>query len=262
MLKETNIIGQLVGTGSYACQDIGNPGINLSGIGLAGNSIALLEAHLGSNRRINLVNSLLVAIKELKEACLCAGSPLGAQQLQAVHNILQVLQVHNELLSPQGSTLAHSSRLCRLKMGECQGRQILIFLCKLGKLGNHIDQFLLNQLQGLTHDDNIGVITNIAGSSTKMNDTGCFRAELAIGINMAHNVMANQLLPGLCHIIIDFIHMSLHLINLLLADYRLAIFRKPQLHFCLSQSNPQFSPGGKLLVLRKNILHFLAGITL
>ena len=147
-------------------------------------------------------------------------------------------------------------------MSKCQSRQILILISKLSKLSNYINQLLLNQLQCLTHNDNIGIITNIAGSGTQMDDTSSLWTQLAICINMAHNIMTHQLLTSLSYIIINLINMSLHLINLFLADNRLSILRKAKLHLCLCQSNPELSPGSKLLILRENVLHLLASITL
>ena len=95
-----------------------------------------------------------------------------------------------------------------------------------------------------------------------MNDACCLRALLAIGINMAHNVMANNLLARLRHVIVNVIGMCLQLIDLLLRDDGLSVLRKAKLHLRFSQGNPKLSPGSEFHVRGKDKLHFLAGITL
>ena len=89
-----------------------------------------------------------------------------------------------------------------------------------------------------------------------MDDSFCFRTLYTICINMGHNIMANFLLAGFCHIIINIFCMGFQFIDLLLCD------RKSQLLLGLCQCDPQLSPGAEFHVLRKNVLHLLAGITL
>ena len=60
------------------CQYVGYSGIHLTGIGLSGYGIALLEAHLGSDHGINLVDGLLIPVEQFQEGCLGSGGSLGA----------------------------------------------------------------------------------------------------------------------------------------------------------------------------------------
>ena len=89
-----------------------------------------------------------------------------------------------------------------------------------------------------------------------MDDAFCFRALYAVCVNMGHDVMTNLFLTGFCHIVVNILCMCFQLINLLLGN------GQSQLFLGLCQCNPQFSPGLEFHVLRENILHFLAGITL
>ena len=108
-------------------------------------------------------------------------------------------------------------------MCKSKGRHIFIGICKLCQFCNDIDQFLAHQKKCITHDDNIGVITYIAGSRSQMDDACCLRALFAICVDMAHNIMANLCLSFLCHIIIDVVDMCFHLIDHILCDDRLAV---------------------------------------
>ena len=238
------------------CKNIQDSCVDFAGVGLSGNRIALLESHLLCDHRIDLINCFLISIKKFQEACLCSGCSLGSKKLETSENIFQILKIHHEFLSPQSSTFTNSCRLCRLEMGKCQCRLILIFICEFGKLCDHIDQFLLNQLQSFCHYDDICIISYITGGCTQMNDSLCFRALYSICIHMGHNVVTYLTfsLPG--HIIVDIILVSLEFINLLLGDIEAKFF------FCFCQSDPQSSPCTEFHILRKNVLHFLAGITL
>ena len=238
------------------CKNIQNSGINLTGIGLSGNRIALPESHLLCDHRIDLVDGFLISVKKLQKACLCSCCSLGTKKLKASKDILQILKIHHEFLCPQSSTFTNSCRLCRLEMGKCQRRLILIFICKLRKLCDHIDQLLLNQSESFCHYDNVCIISYITGGCAQMNDSLCFRTLYSICIHMGHNVMANLTFSLLGHIVIDVILVSLKFINLLLGDVQTKFF------FCFCQSDPQSSPCTEFHIRRKNILHFLAGIAL
>ena len=117
--------------------------------------------------------------------------------------------------------------------------------------------FLRTSLKSLGHNDNIGVISNITGSCTQMDDSFCLRTLLH------HTHKRGTLhhdepyfLAVFCHIIIDVLCMGLQLIDLLLGD------GQSQLFLSLCQCNPQFSPGLEFHILGENVLHLLTGITL
>jgi len=46
-------------------------------------------------------------------------------------------------------------------MGECQARQRLVFVCKFCQLVDGVDQLPADLLQGLGHDDYVGVVADI-----------------------------------------------------------------------------------------------------
>ena len=77
---------------------------------------------------------------------------------------------------------------------------------------------------------------------------------LAVGVDVAHNVMADQLFTGFRHVVVDIPGMGLHLIDLLLGHVQ------PQLVLGLRQGNPQLPPGAELVVVGEEILHLLAGV--
>ena len=112
------------------------------------------------------------------------------------------------------------------------------------------------------HHDDIGIVSDIAAGSSKVNDACSFRTLLAVCIDMAHYIVADYLLALFCNIIIDIIYMSLELIYHLFCDDRLSVHGKTKFHLGFCKSYPQLSPCAEFLVRRKDILHLLGCISL
>ena len=262
VLQQANVVGHFVCGSSDACKNIHHSCIYFSGVGLTGYRIAFLEAHLSCNHRINLINGSMISVEQLQERGLCSGGTFGPKEFQTTLYIFQVLQIHHEFLHPESCSLPYCGRLCRLEMCKSECRLGLLLISEFGQSSNHIHQFLFHQFQSFCHNDNVCVITNVAGCSAKVNDAGSFRALLAKSVHMTHNVMTNFFLSGTGHIIIDVFHMLLHFINHFLGDGRLTVLGKAKLHLCLSKCDPKFSPGSEFHILGENELHFLACISL
>ena len=88
-----------------------------------------------------------------------------------------------------------------------------------------------------------------------MDNALCLWALVAIGVNMAHYIVAEFFLIFLRNFVINIIGMSLKLIDLLLCNI------KSKLMLRFGKCNPKFSPCFKLKIRRINILHFLACIS-
>ena len=75
-----------------------------------------------------------------------------------------------------------------------------------------------------------------------MDDALRLRALYAVGVHMAHHIVAHLLLPGLRHVIVDVVRVLLQLRDLLVRD------GESQLLLRLRQRDPQPSPGAEFLV--------------
>ena len=170
--------------------------------------------------------------------------------------MIQVFQIQTEFLHPESRTFPHRSGLSRLKMGECQCRQVFILLRKRGQLADYVNKLFFHKLQCLCHNDNIRVISYITGSSPQMDDSLRLRALYAIGVHMAHHVVAHFFFSCTGHIIVDIFRMGFQFFDLLISN------GQSQLLFRLRQSNPKLPPCPKFHVRRKDILHLPAGIAL
>ena len=168
--------------------------------------------------------------------------------------MVQLLQVHHQFVGPERGPLAHGGQLRRLEVGKAQGGKIAVLHGKLGKAVNEVDQLLLQQEQALPHQDHIGVVPHVAAGGAQVDNGHRAGAEVAIGMDMGHDVVPQlPLIPGRGGVV-DFILVRLHLVDLGLCD------GQPQLHLCPGQRDPQPPPSGELLIRRENIEHFRAGV--
>ena len=159
-------------------------------------------------------------------------------------------QIHHQLVGPQGSTLAHGGGLCGLAVGVGHAGHILVLLGKVCQLCQHTHQLFAHQLQTLPHHDDIGVVAHIAAGGTQMDDTGCLGALLAVGVDMAHDVVAHQLFPLDGHFVVDIVHMG----------FQLSYHIRGDVGQALSQRHPQPPPCAELVVVREDVLHLIGSV--
>ena len=118
----------------------------------------------------------------------------------------------------------------------------------------HTDELLAHQLEGVAHNDDVGVVAHIAAGDTQMDDALGMGALQAVSIDVAHDVVADQLLAGSGLLIVDVILVGLQLGDLLVGDVQaLALFG-------LGQCDPQPPPGAELLVVGEEKLHLVRGV--
>ena len=196
----------------------------------------------------------MVALEQLEEGGLGAGGALAAQQLQGGNAVLHLLQIHQQLVHPQGGPLAHRHQLGRLKVGEAQGGQGLVLPGKPGQVVQHPHQLVAHQLQGLPHQNDVGVIPYIAAGGAQMDDGHGLGAGISVGMDVGHHVVAELFLIFRRLVVVDVVNMGGQFVHLLLGD------GQAQLHLGPGQGHPQAAPGGELLIRREHILHLVAGI--
>ena len=170
--------------------------------------------------------------------------------------MVDLVEVHHQLVGPQSGTLAHGGGLGGLAVGVGHAGHILVLLGKLGQFCQHADELLAHQLKALTHHDDVGVVADVAAGGAQMDDACCLGALLAVGVDMAHNVVAHQLLPLDGDLIVDVVHMSFQLGHHLGGDIGQAL-----LHLGPGQGHPQAAPGAELVVVREDVLHLIGGIS-
>ena len=252
--QQPQVGGELAGALGDAGQGGHHVVVHLSGVGLPAHRHHGVKAHLGGDFPLQLLHLLVVPLEQLQEGGLSAGGPLGAQQLQGGDAVLHLLQVHEQLVHPQGGPLAHGDQLGGLEVGEAQGGQGLVLPGKFGQMGQHPHQLVPDQQQGLPHEDDVGVVPHIAAGGPQVDDGHGLGAQLAVGVDVGHHVVAQLLLPLGGLLIVDVGDVGLQLVHLLLGH------GQAQLHLRPGQGHPQPAPGGKLLVGGEDVLHLVAGV--
>ena len=116
--------------------------------------------------------------------------------------------------------------------------------------------FLRTSFEALTHHDDVGVVAHIAAGGTQMDDACRLGALLAVGVDMAHHVVAHQLFALNGDFIVDVVHMGFQLGHHFGGDIGQAL-----LHLGPGQRHPQAAPGAELVVVREDVLHLIGGIT-
>ena len=214
----------------------------------------LVKAHLCAHIGLYSLDLGRVAVEQLHKAGLGAGGALYAAQSQIGDLVIDLAQIHIQFIHPQRSALANGGQLSGLQVGIGQSGHILVLLGKIGQQSQHANQLFAHQLQAFAHNDHIGIIAHIAAGGTQMNDAGCLGALQAIGVHMAHHIVANQFFTGNGILVVDVVLVGFQLGDLFIGD------AKALLLLGLSQSDPQAAPCAELVVFAENILHFVRRI--
>ena len=121
----------------------------------------------------------MVTIEKLKEACLCTCSTFNTAESKVVACTLNVPQIPQQVLDPQGGTFSNGSELCRLHVGKAQRWQCAVLFSKGRKPLNHDGQFGQQEIEALAQENEIGcrvstrtscvhtIVRHIAGRGTE-----------------------------------------------------------------------------------------------
>ena len=106
----------------------------------------------------------MITIEKLKKACLCACSAFNTAESEVVACTLNVPQIPQQVLDPQGGTLSNGSELCRLHVREAQRWQCAVLFSKSRKPLNHDGQFGQQEIETLTQENEIGCVVSARAS--------------------------------------------------------------------------------------------------
>src|SRR3990167_3362740 len=103
--EEPHVVGELVHASRYSAERTNDLSIDLAGVGLARNRFDLLEPHLSGNVLLEPQDFSMVMAAEGQEARLRARGPFDAPEAQAREAMLDLVQVANEVVTPQRRSL-------------------------------------------------------------------------------------------------------------------------------------------------------------
>ena len=131
----------------------------------------------------------------------------------------------------------------------------LVFLREITEILDDGEQFLANERKGFLHHDHVGIVADVAGGRTEVNDRARIRAKIAVRVNVSHNVVAELLFVSARYSVVDIVDMRFEFSDLRVRDVEAHCL------FCFRKRDPKLSPGGEFHIGGEKILHFGAGIS-
>ena len=253
-LQDAQIVAEFVGALRKAGQHRQEVGVDLAGVSLPRNRDAPVKPEVGGDARFEFFHFGFVAVKQFHKAGLCAGGALGAEQFQRVEPVFQLFDVHDELVHPQGRTLADRGQLRRLQVGVREARHGFVLKRKRAEIPHHLRRFFQQNAGRFPKLDDVGVVADVAGSRAEVNDALGGRTLYSVRIDVRHHVVPHLALARLGGRVIDVVRVRRKLRDLRVGDV------KPERLLRLRQRDPQPPPGAEFKFLREDVLHLVARV--
>ena len=165
--KETDVGGHLVHRGAERREGGEDIGVNLTRVGLATDGVGVREAKELSDALVESLDLGVVAVEEGKERGLGTGGALDTAEAEVVARTLEVAEVPEELLDPEGGTLADSGELGGLEVGEAESGEVAILLGEGGQARDDDRELGDENVETVTEEDEVGVVGDEARGGTK-----------------------------------------------------------------------------------------------
>src|SRR6185436_14139112 len=108
--------------------------------------------------------------EEGEEARLGAGRPLDPAAAQGRQAVADLVEVEEEVLQPEAGPFADGGQLGRLEVGVGEGRDVLGAAGEGGQLAGGRGQPGGQQLQGLPHQQDVGVVGDEGAGGADVED--------------------------------------------------------------------------------------------
>ena len=131
----------------------------------------------------------MIAVEQLQEAGLRAGRAFHAAGLERRDAVLDFRQIERQIVGPQARPPADGRRLRRLQVREAERRQVAILFGEVGQRDDHRRQPPGDHLQRLAHQNQVGVVGDVAACGAQVNDRPGRGALVAVGVDVGHHVV-------------------------------------------------------------------------
>ena len=129
-----------------------------------------VESHLAGHEAVECLDLGVISLEELQKAGLRSGRSFHAAKSQLVETVLNLLQVENQVVTPQRGPLADRRRLGRLQMGVRQACQIAVFRGEIGQGVDDGHQSIAERMQALAKENQVGVIGDVTTRRPQVDD--------------------------------------------------------------------------------------------
>ena len=252
--EKPDVGGRLVAALRDVGQHVQDIGVDLARIRLARDGHTGGKAHLLRDHALERVDLLRVAAEQLEEARAGAGRALAAEKTQAPQLILEPVEIHDEILQPQAGAFAHGRRLGGLEMGVRQRGNIAVFAGEIRKRRDHVHELDADARHCLPELDDVGVVADVAARRAEVDDRPGRRADVAVGVDVRHDVVAQTALVLRRLLVVDVVDVRAHFGDLFVGD------GQAQRLLRLRQRDPEPTPGGELEIGGEDALHLTRGV--
>lgn len=102
----------------------------------------------------------------------------------------EVFDVEEDILCPEAGAFSDGDDLCGLVVCESKSGEVFVFLGEGFEIGEDIDSFCEYDFEAFAEEDEVGVVPDVAGCGTEVDNRQCFRCDFAVGVDVGHDVVA------------------------------------------------------------------------
>ena len=162
----------------------------------------------------------MVAVEELEEARLGAGRAFVAEGLEAFETIFEVFEVGYKIVSPESGAFTDGCRLRGLKMCQSETGKSAIFFCEFGEPVDNDDEAIANHAKSFAIENTVAVVGDEATSGSQVDDCASVRADVAVSMDMGHDVVSEFFFVCGGGFEVDIVEMSFEFVDLRLAYWQ------------------------------------------
>lgn len=107
-------------------------------------------------------------------------------------------------MDPESSTLSDGGKLSRLEVSPSEGGKILVLFSEFAETFDDDGEFWEDDIASVSEEDEIGVVGNVAGGSSQMDDSGGCGSVKTEDMDVSHDIMTTLLLfeSSFCHLLV------------------------------------------------------------
>ena len=252
--QQPDVAGELRGALRDAGQHLQHLKVHLARVGLTADGVCAGKAHLFADLLLKRDDLLLISVKQGEEARAGSGRSLAAEELEVRELELQLLKIHQQILSPERGALADGRRLRGLKVRVGERWLRLVRLGEVRQRLNDVHQQAADLRKRLAHENDIGIVADVAGCGAEVQNGLRLRTARAVSQYVGHDIVPHFVFACRGIVIVDVRDVCAQLPDLRVCD------RQPKLLLALCQCDPESAPGGKFVVVGVNVLHCAPGV--
>ena len=120
--------------------------------------------------------------------------PLTPRNFRLVEPVLDLAEVEDQLVAPEGRPLADRDELRGLEVGVAEAGQVLPAVGEVGQGVDRADEPVADQSERLADQDQVGVVGDVATGRAQVDDRPGLGRGVAEGVDVGHHVVAEPLL--------------------------------------------------------------------